>query len=99
MSVMQARTYMQVFMHQGMFWINSSFTGRTVETRRVTGSFESVLPYSTFDRLAVTVRVLRYSLGLSCARLRINEPNKRAASWSDVLTWESRVRLWGFFPP
>ena len=47
MSVVQARTYMQVFMYQGMSWINSSFTGRAVETRRVTGSFETVLPHST----------------------------------------------------
>ena len=47
MSVVQARTYMQVFLDQDMSWINSSFTRRAVETRRVTGSFETVLPYST----------------------------------------------------
>jgi hypothetical protein len=42
-SSLQARTYMQVFMDQGM----SSFTGRAAQTRRETGSFENVLPYST----------------------------------------------------
>jgi hypothetical protein len=47
MSVVQTRTHMQVFVDQDMSWINSSFTGRAVETRRVTGSFETALPYST----------------------------------------------------
>jgi hypothetical protein len=67
-------------MDQDMSWINSSFTGRAVETRRVTGSFETVLPYSTTwvvtDWQLHTVRVFRYCLGLSCARQRINEPEK-----------------------
>jgi hypothetical protein len=70
--VVQARTYMHVFMDQVMSWIPSSFTGRAVEKRKITGSFYTALPCSTTSLLPAGSD--NPCLGISCAGLKIKEP-------------------------